>query len=65
MEITQGSLFDLLYNNGMLNVLIRIVSIINTHNIQFYDKIKKKIPLNICFLELSEKFPRDSKTSSN
>ena len=36
----------------------------STHNIQFHDKIKK-ISLNICFLELSEEFRRDSKTSSN
>ena len=34
----------------------------NTHYIQFHDKIRK---LNICFLELSEDFRRDSKTSSN
>ena len=33
-----------------------------THNIQFYDKI---ISLNICALELSEEFHRDSNTSSN
>ena len=36
----------------------------STHNIQFYDKIKK-IFLNICVLELSEERRRDSKTSSN
>ena len=36
----------------------------STHNIQFYDKIKKK-SLNICFLELSEELRRESKTSSN
>ena len=35
-----------------------------THNIQFRDKMRK-FPLNICFLELSEEFRRDSKTSSN
>ena len=34
----------------------------STHNIQFHDK---KISLNICFLELSEEFRRDSKPSSN
>ena len=33
----------------------------STHNIQFHDK--KKISLNMCFLELSEKFRRDSKMS--
>ena len=32
--------------------------ILSTHNIQFHDK---KISLNICFLELSEEFCRDSK----
>ena len=39
----------------------------NTHNIHFHDKIRQfpKISLTICFLELSEEFPRDSKTSSN
>ena len=30
-----GSLFDLLYNYGMLSVLIRM------HNIQFHNKIRK------------------------
>ena len=34
----------------------------STHNIQFHDKNKKN-SLNICFLELSEEFRRDSKTS--
>ena len=58
--IISGSLFDLLCNNGMLCALIRITSW--THIIQFRDK---KISLNICFLELSEEFGRDSKTSSN
>ena len=33
----------------------------STHNIHFHDKIS----LNICFLELSEEFRWDSKTSSN
>ena len=33
----------------------------STLNIQFHDKIY----LNICFLDLSEEFHRDSKTSSN
>ena len=32
----------------------------STHNIQFHDKIRK-LPLNICFLELLEEFRRDSK----
>ena len=36
----------------------------STHNIQFHDK-KKKMSLNICFLELAEEFRRDSKMSSN
>ena len=33
------------------------------NNIQFHDKIRKlsKISLNVCFLELSEEYPRDSK----
>ena len=39
----------------------------STLNIHFHDKIGKiaEISRNICFLELSEEFPRDSKTSSN
>ena len=43
MVIIKGSLFDLLYNNLMLRVLIRIALIIlmNTHNIQFHYKIRK------------------------
>ena len=32
----------------------------STLNIKFNDKIRKSV--NICFLELSEEFPRDSKT---
>ena len=50
----------------MLCVLIRIdeAILMSTHNIQFHDKIRK-CPLNICFLEVSEEFRRDSKTSSN
>ena len=36
----------------------------STHNINFHDKIKKK-SLNMCLLELSEEFRRDSKTSSD
>ena len=35
---------DFLYNNCMLSVLIRIAILMNTHNIQFYDKIRKKVP---------------------
>ena len=36
------NLFDLLYNNGMLCVLIRIASILmSTHNIQCHDKRRK------------------------
>ena len=39
----------------------------STHNIKFHDKIRKihGKALNICFLELSEGYPVDSKTSSN
>ena len=39
----------------------------STHNIYFQDKIGKipRISHNICFLELSEELPRDSKTNSN
>ena len=47
----------------MLSVLIDEAILMSTHNIQF-DK-NKKISLNICFLELSEEFRRDSKKSSN
>ena len=36
----------------------------STNSIQFHDKIRKK-SLNICLLELSEEFRRDSKTGSN
>ena len=37
------------------------------HTIHVHDKIRKipKIFLNICFLELSEEFPMDSKISLN
>ena len=31
----------------------------STHNIQFHDKSKKKISINISFLEQSEEFTRD------
>ena len=39
----------------------------STHNIPFHDKIKNapKIPLNICFIERSEEFPRHSNTCLN
>ena len=40
----------------------------NTQNIHFHDKItifSNKMSQNICLLELSEEFPRDSKRSSN
>ena len=39
----------------------------SAHNIYFPYQIGiiPKISLNICFLELSEKLPRDSKTSLN
>ena len=61
MVIIQGSIFDLLHNNSMLRVLIRIEAILMIiHNIRFHDK-NKNISLNICFLELSGKFCRDSK----
>ena len=36
-------------------------------NIHFHDKLQKKIPKipqNICFLELSEEFPRDSESAT-
>ena len=38
----------------------------STHSMYFDDEMGKntKTSLNICFLELSEEFPRDSKTSS-
>ena len=36
-----------------------------THNIHAKIGIIPTISLNICFLDLSEEFPRDSKTSSN
>ena len=46
-------LFDLLYDEAIL---------ISTHIIHFYVKIGKilRISLNVCFLELSEEFSRDS-----
>ena len=59
MTIIQESLFDLLYNNGMLSVLVEAI-LMSTHNIQFHDKIIK-FSLNICSLQLSEEFCRDSK----
>ena len=41
--------------------------LMNTHNTYFHYKIGNipKMFLNICFLELSEEFPRDSNPSSN
>ena len=50
--------------NDMLRVLIRTdeTILMSTHNIKSHSK---KISLNICFLELSENFRRDSKMSSN
>ena len=52
----------------MLSVLIRTASeaiLMSTHNIQFHDKLRNIPPksLNIGFLELSEDFRSDSKTS--
>ena len=40
MTIIQGSLFDLLYNNGMLSVLVEAI-LLSKQNIQFHDKIIK------------------------
>ena len=39
----------------------------STHNIHFHDKVGKipEISLNICFLDPSEEFLRDSKMSLN
>ena len=37
----------------------------STNNINFMINYDKKKSLNICFLELSEEFRRDSRTSSN
>ena len=41
--------------------------LMSAHNIHFHDKTGKipEISLNVYFLELSEEFPRDSKTSTN
>ena len=39
--------------------------LMTSHNIHFHDKVMRfhlNVP-NFCFLELSEGFPRDSKTS--
>ena len=56
---SSGRSIEFLYNYCMLNVLIRIEAILmSTHNIQFYDKIRKK-SLNIYFLELLEELGRD------
>ena len=51
----------------MLSVLDETI-LIMIHNIHFHDKLRNKIhkmSLNICFLELSEEFPKDFKTSLN
>ena len=48
----------------MLSVLDKVI-LMTTHNIFFFSRQNKKISLkylNVCFLELSEKFPRASKT---
>ena len=67
MAIISENLVNLLHNNGMLSVHIRIATtrrfLMSTHNIKFHNK--KKNSQNIYFLELSEEFRRDSKTSSN
>ena len=40
--------------------------LMNTHNIHVYNKNKKKVlKIFLNIFELSEEFPRDSKTSSN
>ena len=44
----------------MTCVIVRIAS---KHNVYFHDKIRKNKSLNICFLDLSEDFRWDSKTS--
>ena len=46
----------------MLSVL-EMAILMSTQNIHFHDKTRNfpKISLNICFLQLSEEFPRDSK----
>ena len=41
MVIIKGSLFDVLYNNGMLSVLIRIISSNEYTQHTFPDKIRK------------------------
>ena len=67
MAIISENLVNLLHNNGMLSVHIRIATmrrfLMSTHNIKFQNK--KKNSQNIYFLELSEEFRWDSKTSSN
>ena len=49
-----------------MRVSIRIVSmkrseviLMSTHKVHFHDKIRPKMQLNICFLELAEEFPWD------
>ena len=37
----------------------------STHNIHLHNKKVPKISLQICFLELSEEFPRDWKKNLN
>ena len=63
MAIIKGFFFEFLHNNGISSVFTRIASILmSPHNKQFHDKIRKK---SLIFLELSEEFRRDSKSSSN
>ena len=68
MAIFEGFFFSsFLESNGIFNVLIRIASMRHSneytqHTISWWNK---KMSLNICFLELSEEFHRDSKPSSN
>ena len=56
MDIIEGCLFD-------FNVYEAIL--ISTHNIHFMIKCEKfsDISINICFLDLSREFPRNSKMS--
>ena len=68
MRIIQGRIFDLLLNNGMSCVLMKVHST-NSFIKYAVDKIRKtnpQISLNSCFIDdLSEEFPMDSKTSSD
>ena len=60
-------------NLGTFSIFYKIMvcwvySLESTHNIHFHNEMRKKYPkisLNICFLELLEEFPKDSKTSLN